>query len=230
MAAPQNYLSVSRRPPDVEDYIDILRRYRSWVIGPTFAGLVISVVVAFFWPNMYVCSAAMQIKSSAVANTLMPSAMTGQLAQRLQELELGIFGRDNLINLIKMPKLDLYEKERQRYSVEDVAEDTFRKHVHFQMFDAAGSASGAQAFRISFEYPDRNKARAVVEELMSEFVDKNVVLQNRNSTSTSVLFDDLVKNAKDKMEKAQNELANFASENQGRLPENFEANSMTVQT
>src|SRR5271165_4575174 len=111
MAGPQNFVSVSRRPPDVEDYIDILRRYRSWVIGPTFAGLVISVVVAFYWPNMYVCTAAMQIKPSAVANTLMPSALTGQMAQRLQQLELQIFGRDNLINLIKKPTLDLYEKE-----------------------------------------------------------------------------------------------------------------------
>ena len=30
----QGYVSVSRRPPDIEDYIDILRRYRSWIIGP----------------------------------------------------------------------------------------------------------------------------------------------------------------------------------------------------
>jgi hypothetical protein len=40
--------STSRRPPDVEDYIDMLRRYRSWLIGPMFAGLVIAVVVGFF--------------------------------------------------------------------------------------------------------------------------------------------------------------------------------------
>ena len=34
MAAPQNFVTVTRRPPDVEDYIDMLRRYRSWIIGP----------------------------------------------------------------------------------------------------------------------------------------------------------------------------------------------------
>ena len=130
MAAPQNFVSVSRRPPDVEDYIDILRRYRSWIIGPTFAGLVISVVVAFFWPDMYVCTAAMQIKPSSVSNTLMPTAMTGQMRERLQQLQLEILGRDNLITLIQMPRLDLYKKERARYSVEDVAEDMFRKNVH----------------------------------------------------------------------------------------------------
>ena len=51
MGAAQNYVSASRRQPDIEDYIDMLRRYRSWIIGPMFAGLVISVVVAFFWPD-----------------------------------------------------------------------------------------------------------------------------------------------------------------------------------
>ena len=48
MAAADNYANVSRRPPDVEDYIDMLRRYRSWIIGPTFAGLVIAVVCMRF--------------------------------------------------------------------------------------------------------------------------------------------------------------------------------------
>jgi len=230
MAAPQNFVSVSRRPPDVEDYIDILRRYRSWIIGPTFAGLVVSVVVAYFWPDMYVCTAAMQIKPSSVSNTLMPTAMTGQMQQRLQQLGLEILGRDNLITLIQMPRLDLYKKERARYSVEDVAEDTFRKNVHIVPYESDNAGSGAQAFRIIFEYPDRVKARQLVVELVSEFQSKEDNLQSANASSTSILFDDLVKNAKDKVEKTQNDLATFTSENQGRLPENFVANTMMVQT
>src|SRR5580698_7403737 len=135
MAAPQNFVSVSRRPPDVEDYIDMLRRYRSWIVGPTFAGLVIAVVVAYFTPDVYVCTAAMQIRPSSVSSTLMPSAINNQMAQRLGELNLEILGRDNLITLIQMPKLNLYQKERQKYSVEDVAEDTFRKHVHIVPYE-----------------------------------------------------------------------------------------------
>src|SRR5580698_10278422 len=112
MALPQNFISVTRRPPDVEDYIDMMRRYRSWIIGPTFAGLVISVVVAYFTPDVYVCSAAMQIRPSVVSNSLMPSAINNQMTQRLQQLRLEILSRDNLITMIQMPKLNLYPKER----------------------------------------------------------------------------------------------------------------------
>jgi uncharacterized membrane protein YgdD (TMEM256/DUF423 family) len=229
MAAPQNYVSVSRRPPDVEDYIDIMRRYRSWIIGPTFAGLVISVLVAFFTPDVYVCSAAMQIRPSSVSTTLLPTVINGQMQQRLQQLELEILGRDNLITLVQTPKLNLYPKERARYAVEDVVEEYFRKNVHIIPYASDGS-NGAQAFRIVFSYPDRFVARALVLELVGELQSKNVIFQQEASTATSNLFEDLVKNAKEKMEAKQVELANFTAENQGRLPENRESNTLEVQT
>ncbi len=229
MAAPQNFVSVSRRPPDVEDYIDILRRYRSWIIGPTFAGLVISVVVAFFTPDVYVCTAAMQIRPSVVSSQLLPSAINGQMQQKLNQLGLEILGRDNLITMIQKPTLNLYPKERARYTVEDVAEDYFRKNVHIVPYASDGS-SGAQAFRIVFSYPDKYVARKVVMELVAEFTSNDVQLQTETNSTTNTLFTDLVNRAKDNMEARQVELASFISENQGKLPEDFQSNTMEVQS
>ena len=73
MLPSQGYVSISRRPPDVEDYIDILRRHRAWLIGPTFVGLVIAVVVAFLWTDTYVSQAVMRITPPAVPENLVPS-------------------------------------------------------------------------------------------------------------------------------------------------------------
>ena len=42
----QESFGVVRRPLDIEDYIDIARRHRGWILGPTFAALVLSVVGA----------------------------------------------------------------------------------------------------------------------------------------------------------------------------------------
>jgi uncharacterized membrane protein YgdD (TMEM256/DUF423 family) len=229
MAAPQNFVSVSRRPPDVEDYIDILRRYRSWIVGPTFAGLVISVVAAYFAPDVYVCSATMQIRPSSVSAQLLPSAINGQMQQRLQELELVIEGRDNLITLLQNQKLNLYPKERARYALEDVAEEYFRKNINIRPYFSDGT-NGAQAFKIIFSYPDKNVARAVVTELVGEFQNKDVVFQAEASHKTSTLFEDLVKDAKEQMEGKQKQLAAFQAENEGRLPENVQSNSLEVQT
>ena len=73
MVPQQGYANISRRPPDIEDYIDILRRYRSWIVGPTFAGLVIAVVVAFLWPDTFISTAVMRITPQQISERLVPS-------------------------------------------------------------------------------------------------------------------------------------------------------------
>ena len=87
MVPQQGYVSVSRRPPDIEDYIDILRRYRSWIIGPTFAGLVIAVVAAFLWPDTYISTAVMRITPQQVPERLVPSNFNTQIIERLNAMQ-----------------------------------------------------------------------------------------------------------------------------------------------
>src|SRR3954466_8168822 len=115
MAAPQNFITVTRRPPDVEDYIDMLRRYRSWLIGPMFAGLVVAVVVAFLWKDTYVSTAVMRITPQTISSALVPTVVNMQMQQRLQQMQQEILSRSSLTELIQRPSLDLYRTERQRY-------------------------------------------------------------------------------------------------------------------
>jgi len=231
MAAPQNFVSVSRRPPDVEDYIDILRRYRSWVIGPTFAGLVISVVVACYLPNVYVCRASMRIKPSVLPDDLLAAQSSGRMRERFGELRQEILGRDNLITLMMNPKLDLYKNERAHLPTEDVAEQYVAKNVHIsEIVVADNSNRGAQAFAISFTYPDRVKSYKVVQELINQIQNKEAVLQTNQATSTTTVVDDLLEKAQARMDQANQELAAFSAQNQGKLPENFEKNMMDVDT
>src|SRR5581483_8528079 len=122
MVPPQGYVSVSRRPPDIEDYIDILRRYRSWIIGPTFTGLVIAVMVAFLWPDTFISTAEMRITPQQVPERLVPSNINTQMAERLTAMQQEIESRTSLQELIQRPSLNLYPKERQRKPMEDVLE------------------------------------------------------------------------------------------------------------
>src|SRR5580693_10120707 len=109
MGLPQTFISVTRRPPDVEDYIDMLRRYRSWIIGPMFAGLVISTVVAFLWKDTFESKAVLRITPQQVSEKLVPAEFSTQMSQRLSEMEQVILSRTSLEELIKSPALDLYK-------------------------------------------------------------------------------------------------------------------------
>ena len=71
--APESYESVPRRPMDVEDYIDIVRRHKAWILGPTFGALVLSVVVAFLWPDTYVSTAVIRVVPPQVPEAYVPT-------------------------------------------------------------------------------------------------------------------------------------------------------------
>jgi polysaccharide chain length determinant protein (PEP-CTERM system associated) len=224
MALPQTYVTVSRRPPDIEDYIDMLRRYRSWIVGPMFGGLVVAVIVAFLWPDTYISRAVMRITPQQVPEKLVPSAVSTQMAERLSSMQQEILSRSSLSELIQRPALDLYKKDRQRKPMEDVVEE-MRKAVRITILDVPSQQKRmASAFQIEFSYADRYKAQAVVRELVTKFTEQNVtVLRNQANLTTSFLNDEM-KASKEELDRLDAEITKFKTENSGRLPEQLQSN------
>src|SRR5580698_3721307 len=140
MALPQTFVSVTRRPPDVEDYIDMLRRYRSWIIGPMFAGLVISTVVAFLWKDTFQSTAVMRIMPQQVSEKLVPAEFSTQMSQRLNAMEQDILSRTTLEGLITMPSLNLYKRERGTKPMEDIVLE-MRRDITIEMIQTPGAVA-----------------------------------------------------------------------------------------
>ena len=231
MGPAQNYISVPRRPPDVEDYIEMLRRYRSWIIGPMFAGLVVGVVVAFLWPDTFISQALMRITPQQVPEKLVPSAINSQMAERLTQMQQEILSRTSLAEMVQRPALNLYPKERQRMPMEDIIEQMRNKDIKISMLDGAlqGSNRGlAAAFVIQYKYTDKYKAQAVVRDLVSKFEEQNVTVLRNQSTLTTTFLNDEYKSAKENMDRLDQEITKFRTENQGRLPEQYQANLATL--
>jgi uncharacterized protein involved in exopolysaccharide biosynthesis len=225
MGSPQQYTSISRRPPDIEDYLDILRRYRSWIIGPMFGGLVIAVGVAFLWPDTFVSSAVMRITPQQVPERLVPSAISTQMAERLSSMQQEILSRSSLSELIQRPSLDLYKKERTAKPMEDVVEQ-MRRAVRITILDLPNQNQRrhASAFQIQFSYSDRYKAQAVVREFVTKFTEQNVTVQRNQASLTTSFLSDEMKSAKDELDRLDAEITKFKTENAGRLPEQLQSN------
>jgi len=237
MAGASNYVTVSRRPPDVEDYIDMIRRYRSWIIGPMFAGLVISVVVAFLWQDTFVSTAVMQITPQQISSRLVPSDYTTQMQDRLNSMQQEILSRSSLGELITRPSLDLYPKERLKRPLEDIVQDMRNQGIAIKMIDLPVAARInnpgqmlASAFTISFSYTDRFKAQAVVRELVSKFVEQNVKVQSDQARMTTQFIEDELRNAKKALDQADSNLTKWKMANEGKLPEQFQANWTGLQS
>ena len=224
-AVPQAQTSISRRALDIEDYIDIARRHVSWIIGPLYAGIVISTMVAFFLPNVYVSRAMMRITPSQIPENLVPATFNQQMSDRISAMWQDVVSRSSLSELIQRPSLDLYRKERNSKPLEDVIEDMKNKDIKIEILGLQQTGGKPNsAFTISYRYPDRYKAQSVVSALVTKLTDANQVAQRMGVNITNDLMTDEVKAAKDTLDKMDQELTAFKEANRGRLPEELQLN------
>ena len=220
-----DYLSVPRRALDVEDYIDILRRHWTWIVGPTFAGLVVSVVVAFLWPDTYISYAVMRITPSQVSDRIVPTNFNLRMAERLNTMLQDVTSRSKLIDMIK--KFNLYPQEQAKRPLEDIVED-MRNKVKINVLETQqrgpGERAAGSAFHIAYSYTSKGDAQKVVGEIVNAFMSQNIVDRRAKSRITTEFLSEEVKTAKTELEKIEGELTSFKVRYAGSLPDELQSN------
>src|SRR5262249_34903324 len=159
----------------------------------------------FFWPDTYISTAVMRITPPQIPDKLVSTALTSDMANRLQQMETEILSRTSLAEIIQKPSLDLYKKERTKLPMEDIVQQMRNKYIRITPLADTSSGGGsrrmASAFAISFMYIDRYKAQAVVRELVTKFTEQNVTVQRNQVSLTANFLNDELKGSKEKMEK-----------------------------
>lgn len=222
---PQDALAIARRAMDVEDYIDVVRRHRAWILGPLFAALVISVVVAFLWPDTYVSTAIIRVVPPQVPEIYVPSNITTDMQSRVNSMEQTILSRATLTNLITTQ--GLYQKERSRKPLDDVIED-MRAHdiriSNIQLLSTTQAKQNYPAFSVSFSYNNRFIAQKVATDLVARFLEENQRQVTTQTGATTDFITDRHTEAKQKLDEIESRLSAFRSRNLGKLPEEQASN------
>ncbi len=213
----QNF-STSRRTLEVDDYIDIIRRHRAWILGPLFAGLVISVVVAFLWPDTYVSTARLRVTPQQVPEKYVQSNIL-EMSSRVEQMKQMVGSRPVLINIIRTH--NLYPRQLKSMPMEDVVEE-MRRDISIGSLSA--DRSRAPTFQISFTYENRLTAQKVCSELVSQFINENIRARSTQSQATTEFLKDQYDSAKKQLDETEAKIAQFRASNQGRLPEQLQAN------
>ncbi len=218
--------SVARRPLDVEDFIDIIRRHKAWILGPLFLGLVASVVVAFLWPDTYVSSAIIRVVPAQVPERFVPSNVNAELGQLINSMTQQILSRGTLTNLIQT--YNLYPGDRRRKPMEDVIEqmrlDIKVGGVRSLTRQVGRELSTISAFEVSFSYSDRILAQRVTADLVTRYIDENIRARSSQSVLTTQFLRDQWEGAKRDYESSEQKLSDFRARNAGRLPEQVQLN------
>jgi uncharacterized protein involved in exopolysaccharide biosynthesis len=215
------------RQLDLDDYAEILRRNRVWILTPVFAALVISVVVAFLWPDTYVSVATIRVAPPQVPESFVPANTSRDIQGRVDALVQLILDRATLTNIINTH--GLYKKKLARMPMDDVIEQMKAKDL--QVLPVRQSLNAGQrdtqqypAFEIRFAYSERFTAQKVTSDLVSRFLEENVREVSQQAVSTTQFLQDQWDDSRKKLDEIEQRLSVFRLQNLGRLPEEQQNN------
>jgi polysaccharide chain length determinant protein (PEP-CTERM system associated) len=219
---PTEGFGVQRRTLDVEDYIDIVRRHKGWIFGPFLFTLVASVVGVYLYPDSYVSQAVVKIVPQQVPQNMVQNAINQQMSDRINSMAQEILSRTVLTTIINT--FGLYPRERSRMPIEDVIEQMKKK---IEILPVAGTATGPDrvpAFAVQFSYENRYLAQRVVQDIVSRFIDANIRNRSNATFQTTQFIKDETDSAKKQLDEAENKVAAFRMQNNGRLPDQLDSN------
>src|SRR5580693_1341949 len=219
---PTDSFNVSRRTLDVEDYIDILRRHKSWIFGPFLLCVVASVVGVFLWPDKYVSEAKVKITPQQVPENMVPSTINQGMWDRILSMDQEIRSRNVLTSIIQSK--NLYPKDRVRMPMDDVVEEMHKDIVVAPLVPANSNNRVIPAFLIQFTYENKYLAQQVVADLMSRFIDASVRNNSTRTHESTQFFKDGADAAKKTLDEIENQLTEFQVKNNGHLPDQADSN------
>jgi polysaccharide chain length determinant protein (PEP-CTERM system associated) len=219
---PSENFSTPRRTLDVEDYIDLVRRHKGWIFGPFLFTLVASVVGVYLYPDSYSSQAVIKIVPQQVPQNMVQSAINQQMSDRINSMAQTIMSRTVLTTIIN--SFGLYQRERSRMPIEDVIEQ-MKKNIAIQpVASSTGTADRIPAFAVSFSYENRLLAQRVVQDLVSRFIDENIRNRSNATFQTTQFIKDQVDDAKKELDAAEDKLASYRMQNNGKLPDQVDSN------
>lgn len=217
-------LSVPRRTFDFEDYVDMLRRNRRWLLAPAFFGLVVSTVIAYWIDDTYVSHALIRLVPQQINESLVETATSQQLADHINAMAESIESRNTLTNLINT--YGLYKRELKSEPLEDVINQMRTTDIKIQPTSGVANVTGKNlpAMQVSFSYRDRYLAQKVCADLVSRFMSEHTVDRMTNERATNDFLNDEFEHAKRDLDALDQKLTDFRKQNAGRLPEQMEMN------
>jgi len=217
-------LSIPRRALDFEDYIDILRRNIRWIIGPAFAGIVVSTVVAFVMEDTYVSSALIRVVPQQISGEIVRSISSQDVSDRINSMAQQILSRSTLSALIST--YGLYKNELKREPMEDVL-TTMKEGILIRPTMGVTniqSGKNVPAMQVQFSYRDRFLAMKVCSDLVSRFMSASSQETLQGQVSANSFLTDEFDHAKRELEAAEQKLQDYRIRNSGKLPEQMQQN------
>ena len=218
---------------DLGDYLAAFRRRRGMILLVAGLIFIIGLITASVWPPTYQSSSTILIEEQEIPSELIQSTVTTYAAQRIQVISQRVMARSNLLRIVE--KYNLYEKERKRYTTEEVLavmrEDIGIEMITAEVVDPRTGRPGVAAIAFSLSYQSENprQAQKVANELTTLYLDENLKSRTEKAAETTDFLTAEATRLSEEITRIEGLLSTFKEENLYTLPESRELNSLSLQ-
>jgi protein tyrosine kinase modulator len=205
--------------PSILDYLLIMRRRASYLIGIFVSVLLVSIIYAIVAPPTYRATGTIAVESQQLTDTLEASARRNQIDDQINVIFDRMMTRSNLMGIVK--KYDLFKGSISSQSPSEII-DKMRDRITIEKGGDDFSTSSSQrpvSFTLSFDDRNPEVAFNVTNDLISLFLDLSVKLQIMGATESADFLSQESQKLKATVDELDQKIAKYKHEHSNALPE-----------
>lgn len=217
---------------EVRLILDTIFRRKRLLIITIFCGFMLTLLPVFMLPPIYQSSATILIESQEIPQELVRSTVTGYIEERLQSISQIALNRTNMLSMIE--QYDLYTKERQRLTTEEIVsrmrKDIVMTPIQADVIGASGRpVSATIAFSLSYKSKQPRKALNTTNALVSLFLEENYKNREARALTTYGFLEKQNQELSKKINEIEEEIARFKEIHLTALPEMITLNLQNLE-
>lgn len=214
---------LGHRELTMEDYADILRR-RFWLILiSAILLLAVGIGVSYVLPPQYQSQTLILIEQQKVPEDYVKPVVEQDLSARLASMKEQILSRSRIEPIIK--QFNLFAAGQASMDDRVVM---MQKAIGIKPIPS-GQSGGMPGFFITFKAQDAHTAQQVCGEITSLFVSENLNAREESAEGTTAFLKQQLDDSKKNLDAQDAKLAVFQQKYFGRLPEQGQSNTNTLQ-
>jgi len=204
----------------LSDYYQIWQRRKWWAIGACIASIIVSIVLCFVLPKIYMASTTILVTTQVIPQEYFKNTITLSSEKYLNVLTQEIMSTSRLQKAIK--QFGLFREQLGEMTIEGILWE-MRKNINIDLQKSSGSSSMGQAeisyFSISYSDANPEIAKNVANFLAESFIEDTLGYRQKQARETMQFLSKELAKAQALQQEQEKRIADFKEKYIGLLPE-----------
>jgi polysaccharide chain length determinant protein (PEP-CTERM system associated) len=207
----------------LEDAIEILERWKWWILAGSLVGAVLGGLVTSALPPEYESTTTILVEPQQVPEDFVRSTVTQEVGYQINSLRPRVTGFASLHRLIENIGLSRFDPEDAR--TREQLMDEIRGNLTVEIESARNQAP---VFHIAYTSADPVLAADVARAIAELFISENIKDRTQHAEATSKFLNRELDRIRGEVSEHEERLGRFRQERMGALPEQLDTNLRTL--